>query len=103
MIRLHRQAKGLSLESIVVPAVLKIFAKPRAHNEAMVGIDSDVAAIEKLVDVAAKQDPVADLMVAASSVSLDVCGIQHRQCALAGDSATTAIAVGHRDPEGALP
>lgn len=97
-----REPDGLSSQIVIVPTILKILPKALAHDKPVVSIYRHVAAIEEFVDIGAKEQAVANFMLAAGAVRADVRSIEDRQRALARDCAAPPVAVSDSNPERAL-
>lgn len=81
--------------AVVVAAVVELLLDAAADFDMHRGGDGDVAFVEQGVEIAAEEQPVADEVLAAFGVGLDVCGIERGEGALVGHGA--AAIVGIRD------
>jgi hypothetical protein len=80
-------------------AVGELFLEALADEEAVVGIDGQVASIEEGVEIRAKEKSVANLMPSPVCVGPDVGGLENRKGLLFGHRAPTAIGIQHGHPE----
>jgi len=90
------------MKGIIISAILKFFLKAATDFDAVVGGNSDVATVEKPVDIASKQQAVMDGMRAALSIRLDMGGFESRKRMLFGNRAGASVGIRDRDLEGAL-
>jgi hypothetical protein len=72
------------------------------HDEAVVLVHGDVAAIEQSVDIRAKGEAVPYVVVSTAGVRPDMGCFENWQRMLAGDGAGTAVGFKHLDTEDAL-
>lgn len=89
------KADGGAVVAVVVAAVVEFFFDAATDFDVHVGGDGDVAFVEKSVEVAAQEQAVADEVLAAFGVGLDVGGVEGGKCPFIGDG--TAAFIGVRD------
>jgi len=92
----------ISMKRIIIAAVLKFFLKTAADFDSVVGGNSDVATVEKPVDVASEQQAVMDCMRATLSIRHYMRGFESRKRMFFGNRAGALIGIRDRDLEGVL-
>ena len=102
-VRLRGCVNGMTMERVVVPSILELFADAPANLKSQVWRYRDVAGVEQAMNVATQEKPVGCLVRAAVTVGADMGGLQGWQCPLLGDRAAPLVNVGDQDPERPLP
>ncbi len=86
---------------VVMTAVGELLLEALADEEAVVGIDGQVASIEERIKVGAEKQAVADLVPSPIRVGPDVGGLENRKGLLFGHGAATTIARSYSRKPGA--
>ena len=77
--RSGRHSHLVTVQSVVVAAILEILANAAAHLEMELARDGHVAPVEEGVKVAAKEEAVVDAVLSTVGVGADVCRLQYRR------------------------
>jgi len=87
---------------VVMTPVGELLFKALGDNEAVLGIDGQVAGIEERMKVGAEKQAVADLVPSPVRIGSDVRGFQDWEGLLLGDGAAATISIQNRHPEAGL-
>src|SRR2546426_10202832 len=91
----------MSMEPVVIPAVLIFHLDPLAHLDTTLWSYCHVASVKQNVQVRAQKKTVRDL-VGTFPVRLDMRRLEHGQGSLSRDRTAFVIGSSHQDSEGAL-
>ena len=73
----------MPVHRVVLAAVVPLVPQAGADEQPVLGRDGDVPPVEEPMEIGAQQQAIGDLVPAAVSVRLDVCGFEHgRECSV---------------------
>ena len=87
---------------VVMTPVGELLFKALGDNEAVLGIDGQVAGIEERMKVGAEKQAVADLVTSPVRIGPDVRGFQDWQGFLLGNCTATSVRIKNGNPEAGL-
>ena len=87
------EADGAAVVAVVVAAVIELLFDATADFDMHVRGDGDVALVEQGVKIAAEEEPIADEVLAAFRIGLNVRGIERGEGFLAGNGTASLVGV----------
>ena len=93
------EADDAAMVAVVVTAVVEFFFDAAADFDVHVGGDGDVAFVEQGVEVAAEEEAIANEVLSAFGVGLDMCGIERGEGALVGHGTAAFVGICHQYAE----
>ena len=96
------KADCAAVVAVVIAAVIELFFDAAAYFDVHGRGDGDVAFVEQCVEVAPEKQAIADEVLAAFGVGLDVRGIEGGESAFVGHGAAAFVGVRDQHAEGAL-
>lgn len=96
------EADGGTVVAVVVAAIFEFLLDAAADFDMHIRGDGDVAFVEQGVEIAAEEQAIADEVLAAFGVGLDMGGVEGGEGFLAGHGAAALVGVRNQHAEGAL-
>lgn len=97
--RICGEADGAAVVAVIVAAVFEFLLDAAADFDVHVRIDGDVAFVEQGVKIASEEEPIADEVLPAFRIGLDVCGVERGEGFLASHGAAALVGVRHQHAE----
>lgn len=87
---------------IVVLPIAEIIVEPARNHDAQIVLDGYITSVEERMEVASEQDAVVDCVGPIRCKGLDMCGLQHRNGALARNGTASLVGICYQCAEATL-